>query len=797
MKKTPLLLLLATAALPLGGQTTRNGLLPPSAPCGATADALCATTDSEGFLWTGREKGGLCRLDGHATEAFRSDRDRPDLLRSNDVTCLAETADGGSILFGTKNGAYSLRKATLGIRPLMVRGAEDGGRELADKRINYLLACRDGTAWVAYRNHVLHVSADFRLLDRFVLRWRGRDRGVAALYEDSAGSVWACLWNGGLCRRKKAERDFAPRPWEQAGYPTCIVEDGDGRCYWVGTSAGAVVRLDADDGRQPPAAAAATPDGQPVWGMEYDGAARRLAVRTPQGTLAFDTRGGTLRPLPARGRPAPLEDGWRGDARPAWLAEAESTLDGRVLSFAEGRGGSRYIGTFDALYLLERGTGRAVRLAGGIGRVHDIGAASDGTVYFVSNGKGLCALREGAHRVLLDRKSLSCLAIDSADVWVGSSIGQVFRIDRKSGAATETPRAGNENGDAVKRLRMDSGGHLWVLSARQVKEYQPRDGGARTTDCRQEELRLAAFDDMAATAEGIAVRGGGKWFLLPHTAEMDAPVGNVRARVSYYIVGGRRRLMPPGGSEIRLARGEEELEVGLTTLEYDRPQDVRLAYRTGGGGEWTELPKGAAAVSLRGVGGGRTELEVKATDAFGRWGRPAVVATVVRPVAWHKRTGVRVLVGGAAVLLGLGLHAWGRRRRRKGLPAGAPPTEDAPEAAPAPLSPADRELVERARAAVEKNMDNAAYSVDAMSADMLMSRMNLYRRLREATGQAPTDFIRNIRLERAAHLLRHSSHSVNEVADLVGFAYASYFAKCFKERFGVSPKDYQLGKTPK
>ena len=68
---------------------------------------------------------------------------------------------------------------------------------------------------------------------------------------------------------------------------------------------------------------------------------------------------------------------------------------------------------------------------------------------------------------------------------------------------------------------------------------------------------------------------------------------------------------------------------------------------------------------------------------------------------------------------------------------------------------------------------------------MGMSRMNLYRKLQAITGQTPTEFIRTIRLKRAAQLLQDGKLNVSEVADRVGFSSSSYFTKCFKEQFGV------------
>ena len=100
---------------------------------------------------------------------------------------------------------------------------------------------------------------------------------------------------------------------------------------------------------------------------------------------------------------------------------------------------------------------------------------------------------------------------------------------------------------------------------------------------------------------------------------------------------------------------------------------------------------------------------------------------------------------------------------------------------------------------IEEHIDNSEYNVEQLSTDMGMSRMNLYRKLQAITGQTPTEFIRTIRLKRAAQLLQDGKLNVSEVADRVGFSSSSYFTKCFKEQFGVLPTQYsetdESGKT--
>lgn len=106
------------------------------------------------------------------------------------------------------------------------------------------------------------------------------------------------------------------------------------------------------------------------------------------------------------------------------------------------------------------------------------------------------------------------------------------------------------------------------------------------------------------------------------------------------------------------------------------------------------------------------------------------------------------------------------------------------------ITSVDEKLIQRALEYIEKNMDNTEYAVEQLSSDLGMTRMNLYRKLQSITGNTPSDFIKSIRLKRAAQILQGSQLTMVEVADRVGFSSASYFTKCFKDMFGVLPTQY-------
>ena len=101
------------------------------------------------------------------------------------------------------------------------------------------------------------------------------------------------------------------------------------------------------------------------------------------------------------------------------------------------------------------------------------------------------------------------------------------------------------------------------------------------------------------------------------------------------------------------------------------------------------------------------------------------------------------------------------------------------------------DFMNRATALVEKNLTNPAYSVGQLSRDLCMERTGLYKKLTQMLDKSPTIFIRNIRLERAALLIKHGNMSIGEIADAVGFCSSSYMSKCFQEKFGCKPSEYK------
>jgi DNA-binding response OmpR family regulator len=90
---------------------------------------------------------------------------------------------------------------------------------------------------------------------------------------------------------------------------------------------------------------------------------------------------------------------------------------------------------------------------------------------------------------------------------------------------------------------------------------------------------------------------------------------------------------------------------------------------------------------------------------------------------------------------------------------------------------------------IEANLTDSDLNVETIGAELGLSRVQLYRKIKALTGQSPVELLRTARLKKGRQLLQTTGKTVSEVAYEVGFTAPSYFTKCFKDEFGISPSD--------
>ena len=131
------------------------------------------------------------------------------------------------------------------------------------------------------------------------------------------------------------------------------------------------------------------------------------------------------------------------------------------------------------------------------------------------------------------------------------------------------------------------------------------------------------------------------------------------------------------------------------------------------------------------------------------------------------------------------------RQRLKGKYSGAQEQADKIEAPE--VKGNDELLMERIMKAINKNLADSDFNVEMLTTEVGISRAQLHRKMKEMTGISTSEFIRNIRLEQAARLLKEQKLNITQVAYTVGFSNLAHFSTLFRKHFGVAPSEYANG----
>lgn len=135
------------------------------------------------------------------------------------------------------------------------------------------------------------------------------------------------------------------------------------------------------------------------------------------------------------------------------------------------------------------------------------------------------------------------------------------------------------------------------------------------------------------------------------------------------------------------------------------------------------------------------------------------------------------------------------RQRVRGKFSGVQEQKDAVK--PIELKGNDAQLMEKIMKVVNDRLSDSDFNVEALAADVGLSRVQLHRRVKEMTGITIGEFIRNLRMQQAARLFEQGDITVSQVTYAVGMVNPNHFAAAFKKYFGVTPSEYMAKHAPK
>lgn len=107
----------------------------------------------------------------------------------------------------------------------------------------------------------------------------------------------------------------------------------------------------------------------------------------------------------------------------------------------------------------------------------------------------------------------------------------------------------------------------------------------------------------------------------------------------------------------------------------------------------------------------------------------------------------------------------------------------------------DKEFLEKVNVIIDKNLDNLEFSIEEFAKSVNLGRTMFYKKIKGITSYSPNEYVRIIRLKKAAELLKTTELNISEIAYKVGFNDPFYFSRCFKEQFDVTPTQFRNNKT--
>lgn len=107
------------------------------------------------------------------------------------------------------------------------------------------------------------------------------------------------------------------------------------------------------------------------------------------------------------------------------------------------------------------------------------------------------------------------------------------------------------------------------------------------------------------------------------------------------------------------------------------------------------------------------------------------------------------------------------------------------------LSPNDQRFMDKVMETIEKHLDNGDLTVEDIAGEVNMSRSVFFKKLKTLTGLSPVEFLKEIRMKRAAQLIETEEYNMAQIAYMVGLNDSHYFSKCFKQQYGMTPTEYK------
>lgn len=731
--------------------------------------------DRHGRMWLTDKTGNLYQ-DGCLMANFPG---LNSICESNLGTLYFSTQTDGCFRYVESNSEFSNVEGTdfniTAIRP----APQDG-----------LFICTDGDGLQVFNEISMEIHpADIRIYDYDFFKSKVRDVMV-----DAFGNTWvAVFWKG---------VEVCPPQTSYFGYighrsanmnsigsncVTAVCSDISDSLLWVGTDQAGLYRLSLDH-----------PDNTDcLSNLFHDtpGAIRSL-FQDQSGNLWTGTQSGGIYMLDSRNSIIySLKDLTGTDAQVPAILDITQDASGSIWAASNGNG----------IFRLAEHGGRwqldtPVQVENGY--TCSLAVLDDWLFVGTANGLELYALNGDSVSVcsrILNKTTVYDMCLSPhGTVWLATN-GGLLEVDPGKGTPTILKRISYEQGltePQLYSLSFDGNGIIWVGTDNGIFCVDAYSDSIKAVNYKSSDgLLNTEFSSRAISCMGgrmvMAGTSGVVYFHPQEIIEQDGQSGiGPKLRICDIYVDGENLPVghESGKDNIRLMHSMRSFSVVLSDMN-PCADEFAFSYSMDGG-NWVRMPRGQNNIHFDNLAFGKHKIEFR-SDASDS----TCMLTVVCRRPWYWSILAITIYILELLVLGILLFVAKRQRAKDeaaklSLRKEVERVRNIKRTQELDVDSPDDVFMKRIMKCINENISNPDLNVEMIAAQVGVSRVHLYRRMKKITDMAPLDFLKTVRMREAARLLAEKNCDITQVSLATGFKYLSTFSTTFKQHYGVSPSDY-------
>ena len=369
--------------------------------------------------------------------------------------------------------------------------------------------------------------------------------------------------------------------------------------------------------------------------------------------------------------------------------------------------------------------------------------------------------------------------------------------------------SGNHTNDNVLSMVEDATGSPWIICEGSLLACDPTTPGKQTV------FSPATADGLAKPTEAKPSVGsdGRLWIAtmegLIHFKPSEMTKSAYRPRLVFtgVLFQGDSEPQPILHRQVLQAvPAHRNLTISFAATDYEDNYLLQYAYRMDNSRQWNHIGS-SSRIAFSDLPPGRHVLTVKSTNCDGVWTDNESQLTIyVVPRLWERPWIQMIALLVVISLSSWSIIAWQRRRQHnrereqrlesilhqyRELQESVAQQQREYRLSKPTIVDEDEQMMDRLMKFIEQHIGDADLRIDDMAEAVGMSRTVFFEKVKSLVGLSPSDFLRQVRMQRAQQLIEKSHMTFSQIAYTVGFTDPKYFSKCFKKQTGMSPSEYR------